>query len=318
VSQTPTVSVTVISYNAATTIEETLDSILQQDYGLSDVDLVISDDASTDNTLAVARNWLARNGHVFGSTRVIAHNENQGVSRNCNSAWKAATGDWIKTIAADDILFPDCLSANLAYVRKHPDCAVVMSKMRWFGGVERTTPEPSQIPFFDLPALEQYKSLRFDSFNVAPTSFIRREALENVGYADERFRHIEDWPLWMRFTKRGYRLYFNDCETVNYRVAESISKSSSRIANIPFLLDIIAIHKLHVPLESDGLLYRYLRFERGLSLYSKLLISRICRNQRSAFSRFLEAVALLLRPADLLGAVRRRFGRLTQKVRQAG
>ena len=303
-----------ISYNAAATIEETLDSVLRQDCGLEHVELLIADDASSDNTVAVTQNWLDRHGREFSHCKLIAHEKNGGVSRNCNAVWKAASGSWIKTIAADDILLPNCLTANLAYVRQHPDCSVVVSKMCWFGHVERITPEPSQIPFFDLPALEQYKSLRFDSFNFAPTSFIRRQALENVGYADERFRNIEDWPLWMKFTKKGYRICFNDCVTVKYRVADSISKSSSRIANIPFLIDIIAIHRLHVPLESDGLLYRYLRFERGLSLHSRLLISRVCGNRRSVFSRSLEGMALLLRPIDLLGALRRRFGRLARRV----
>ena len=308
------VSVTVICYNAQHTIEETLDSILNQDYGARNIELIISDDASSDNTGAVTEGWLARNGNLFHKIELILNKINRGVSRNCNVAWRASTGEWIKPIAGDDILLPHCLSSNLGFVAGRVDCNVVFSKMRWFGSLERVTPEHGQVALFELPALQQYKALRFGSFNFAPTSFIRKTALESVGYADERFRNIEDLPLWLSFTRRGYRLCFFDRVTVNYRVSDSISKSSSRFVNLLFLLDLIEIHKQQTPLETDGVRYRYLRFERTIGLRSTLLISRICRNRRSVFSRFLEFLALLLRPVDLCGVLRRRFGRVASRV----
>lgn len=312
--QASSVSVAVISYNAATTIEETLDSILRQDCGSENIELIISDDGSTDKTATIAEDWLTRHGDAFRHVELILSTTNYGVSRNCNTAWEACGGEWIKTIAADDVLLPNCLSANLEFVKRHPDCNVVFSKMRWFGSIDRVTPEPSQLSFFGLSAQQQYKALRFGSFNFAPTSFIRTPALKAVEYADERFRNIEDLPLWLKLTKAGYRLCFNDCVTVNYRVSDSTSKSSSRFVNVPFLLDLIQIHKQLTPLDSDGLSYRYLRFERGLGLYSTLLISKACGNRRSDFSRFLEGLALVLRPTDMWGAIRRRFGRLTRNM----
>ena len=308
------VSVTVISYNAERTIEETLDSILNQDYGARNIELIVSDDASSDNTVVVTEGWLGRNGHSFYKVELIANKVNRGVSRNCNIAWRAATSEWLKPIAADDILLPHCISANVGFVADRDDCNIVFSKMRWFGSVERVTPDPSQVGVFELPVLQQYKVLRFGSFNFAPTAFIRKKALESVGYADERFRNIEDFPLWLRFTRYGYRLLFFDSVTVQYRVSNSISKSSSRFINLPFLLDIIEIHKQQEPLDTDGAVYRYLRFERSVGLHSTLLISRICGNRRSVFSRFLEFLALLLRPVDLWGALRRRFGRFPSRM----
>ncbi len=312
------VSVAVISYNAAGTIEETLNSILRQDHGPENIELIISDDASTDQTAALTDSWLTVNGCAFHKAKFITNDSNGGVSKNCNTAWRAATGEWIKTIAADDILLEHCVSSNIAFVYGHSDCSAVFSKMKWFGGIERITPEPSQIRLFELPADQQYKALRFGSFNFAPTSFIRRKALESVGYADERFRNIEDLPLWLTLTKHGYRLFFNDDVTVRYRVANSISKSSSRFVNVPFLLDLIDLHKEVRPLDTDGIWDRYLRFERSIGLYSTLLISRVCGNRRSAFSRLLEFLALCLRPVDLWRALRRRLGRLTNRNLLAG
>lgn len=312
--QTETVGVAVISYNAEDTIEETLDGILNQDCGARNIELIVSDDASSDNTVAVTEAWLARNGDSFHKVELIPNKVNGGVSRNCNVAWQASTSEWIKTIAADDILLPHCLSANLEFVAGRADCNVVFSKMRWFGSIDRVTPEPSQLALFELPALQQYKAMRFGSFNFAPTSFILKKALEAVGYADERFRNIEDLPLWLRFTRHGYRLCFLDRVTVHYRVADSITKSSSRFVNLPFLHDLIEIHKQQEPLATDGIVYRYLRFERSIGLRSTLFISRICRNRRSVVSRLLEFLAILLRPVDLWRALRRRFGRFTSRM----
>ena len=107
---------------------------------------------------------------------------------------------------------------------------------------------------------------------------------------------------------------------MKYRVADSTSKSSTRFVNRLFLEDLILIHKSLKPLDSDGLTYRFLRFERSVGLYSTLLISKLCGNRRNAFSRALEAAALLLRPTDLWGAIRRRFARIAgrqQSVRAA-
>ncbi|MEL6448528.1 MAG: glycosyltransferase [Pseudomonadota bacterium] len=312
--QAATVSVAVISYNAATTIKETLDSILAQDLGPARIELAISDDASHDETVDVVERWLARHGDAFANVVFLRNAENGGVSRNCNLVWRASSAQWIKTIAADDILQPHCLSANLEFADQHPDCSVIVSKMRWFGSIDRVTPEPSQLAFFQRSALEQYQALRFGSFNFAPTSFIRKKAFEDIGYADEQFRNIEDLPLWLRFTRAGYALCFYDRETVNYRVSDSISKSSTRFVNVPFLRDLIEIHKQQTPIEADGLRYRYLRFERGIGLYSTLVISKLSGNRRSALTRVLEGLALLLRPRDLWGALRRRVGRLTGKA----
>ena len=311
------VSVAVLSYNAEATIEETLNSVLNQDHGASNIELIISDDGSTDGSGATIGKWLEKNGDQFHKARAILNELNGGVSRNCNVAWKACSGEWIKTIGADDILLEDCLSAYVDYVAQRSDCDVVFSKMKWFGGIDRVTPEPSQLAFFDLPAAQQHRALRFGSFNFAPTSFIRRSALASVGYADEKFRNIEDLPLWLKLTRRGHKLFFLDKIMVHYRVAHSISKSSSRFVNMPFLLDLIEIHRQQEPLADDSLLDRYLRVERRMGLHSTLLISKLCRNRRSWFSRSLEFVALLLRPLDCFHALGRRATRLRMKLRRA-
>lgn len=311
------VSIAVLSYNAEATIEETLNSALNQSLGAGNIELVVSDDGSTDGSAAVIGSWLDMHAGHFYSARAILNERNGGVSRNCNLAWQACSGEWIKTIGADDLLTQDCLDVYTDYVKDRSDCDAVVAKMKWFGAIDRVTPEPSQLAFFGLTAAQQHRVLRFSSFNFAPTSFLRRSTLAALGYADERFRNVEDLPLWLKFTGHGHKLFFLDRITVHYRVAHSISKSSSRFVNMPFLLDLIAIHGQQVPLEDESWFDRYLRLERKVGLHSTLLISKLCRNRRSWFSRSLEFLALLLRPVDLFQAVRRRVARLRMKLGRA-
>jgi glycosyltransferase involved in cell wall biosynthesis len=312
------VSVAVLSYKAEATIQDTLNSVLNQDLGPGNIELIISDDGSADGTPAAIAAWLEKNAAHFHAARAIFNEVNGGVSRNCNVVWQACSGEWIKTIGADDLLTEDCLGAYLEYVGNRSDCDAVFAKMKWFGAIDRVTPEPSQLDFFDLTAAQQHRLLRYGSFNFAPTSFLRNSTLASVGYADESFRNIEDLPLWLKLTGHGHKLFFMDRITVHYRVAHSISKSSSRFVNMPFLLDLIAIHRQQAHLEDDSWRDRYLRMERWLGLHSTLLISKLCGNRRSWFSRSLEFLALLLRPVDLFQAVGRRWTRLRMRLARAG
>ncbi|EGQ9994427.1 glycosyltransferase family 2 protein, partial [Vibrio vulnificus] len=86
-----------------------LDSILLQSYGSENIELIISDDGSTDETVAIVNCWLEYRKREFYDVKFFASQVNHGISKNCNIAWKAATSEWIKTIAGDDILLDNCL-----------------------------------------------------------------------------------------------------------------------------------------------------------------------------------------------------------------
>ena len=73
----------------------------------------------------------------------------------------------------------------------------------------------------------------FDRIHFSPSAWVHRETLVSLGGFDERFKLLEDHPLWLSFTKNGHRLYFMDKITVNYRA------HSKAIANnaITWLVD---------------------------------------------------------------------------------
>ncbi len=98
------ISVMVVTYNSEYTIEETLNSVLLQSYGAENIELIITDDCSKDNTVSIIKKWSVYNKNKFYRVVLIENSVNKGVSENCNIGWKACTSNWIKSIGGDDLL----------------------------------------------------------------------------------------------------------------------------------------------------------------------------------------------------------------------
>ena len=104
----PLVSVILPAYNAAAHLRRAVDSALGQT--MSDLEIVIVDDASTDATLEIAGRIAARDPRV----RVLHNERNSGPSVSRNRAIAAARGEWIAILDADDSWLPERLERMLA------------------------------------------------------------------------------------------------------------------------------------------------------------------------------------------------------------
>lgn len=299
--QNITVSVCVITFNSENTILETLDSIKAQSYGSKNIELIIADDCSTDNTKLIVEQWIALNQHIFNKIEFIPHKKNKGVSHNINTAWKSATSSWIKTIAGDDILSINCIDSNIKFIESNESVRILFSYMRTFyeenGHLhyDRTLPEKENLPFFKLNSKLQFQFLLINSFNIAPSSFIHRKVLQDVLFADERFSLIEDLPLWLKITQHGYTLHINPEVTVYYRISNSLSNSVSRFTNIPFTQEIINVHKILIKPYIKGFSYIYY-YDKIFELKTNLLIAKITNNKRNIISYSLQKLCSLFRP----------------------
>lgn len=218
--QQPLVSICVISYNSSEFVLETLESAKAQTY--KNIELIISDDGSSDNTIEICKNWLSGNKERFVRTELITVEKNTGIPANCNRAVKAAKGKWIKLIAADDILLEDCIIDNIEYVRNHPKIMILFSTMQPFleENGERKFLEPVKLsqPFLDLTADQQFVEIIFGKMpGVAPTAFIAQQLYEELDYYDEEFKLAEDYPFWLKCTSHQHRFVAMDKLTVLYR-----------------------------------------------------------------------------------------------------
>ena len=217
----PLVSVTVITYNSSKTVLETLDSIKAQTY--QNIELIVSDDCSTDNTVELCRHWIVQNQDRFVRTELLTIEKNTGVAGNCNRAGAACQGEWVKGIAGDDILMPNCVQDCMDYVAEHPDTIYLFGKQKAFGASEERCKDIDAVfdyTFFNLTQEQQLHRLVFDGNCVpATTLFYNRVADQKVGIKnDERIPLLEDWPKWINLLRAGVKLHFVEKDLVKYRV----------------------------------------------------------------------------------------------------
>ena len=217
----PLVSVTVITYNSSKTVLETLDSIKAQTY--QNIELIVSDDCSTDNTVELCRNWIEQNKSRFVRTELLTVEKNTGVAGNSNRAGAACQGEWVKGVAGDDMLQPNCVQDCLDYVTEHPDTVYLFGKQKAFGASEERCEEVDAVfdySFFKLTQSQQLHRLVFDGNCVpATTLFYNKEADLRIGIKnDERIPLLEDWPKWINLLRAGVKLHFVDKVLVDYRV----------------------------------------------------------------------------------------------------
>lgn len=143
--QKPLVTIAVTTYNSAEYVVETLDSVKAQTY--DNIELIITDDGSKDDSVAICREWLEKNQSRFVRTLLI-EGENIGVAGNTNRALYAAQGEWWKDLSGDDILPSDAVEKHMLYVRSHPGVGYFFGKEIFFvGKFSDKNFEPQEMPF---------------------------------------------------------------------------------------------------------------------------------------------------------------------------
>ncbi len=221
----PLVSIVVITYNSEKYVLETLESAKAQTY--RNLELIISDDCSTDGTAEVCRNWLENNQHFFINSKLIKASKNTGIPSNVNRGVNAARGKWIKLIAGDDILLDNCISDNIDYVKDNHNINFLFSKPIYINENSNTitSNDSKKIrdndPFYRLSAKKQYLHLLTKNHPInPPTLFYKKKIVDDLGGFDENFVN-EDFPLYLKITKAGNKLYFKSKETIKYRIHSS-------------------------------------------------------------------------------------------------
>lgn len=229
-SNAPLVSIVLITYNSAKYVLETLESVKSQTW--QHIELIISDDGSTDQTTTICSNWLSENRHRFYKTQLITVPQNTGIPANCNRGLRAMSGQWLKTLSGDDILLENCLTDNLEYARRFPDASFIVSDMQEIDDnsvlIRNEVVNEGVIFIAGMPSVKkQLKAFtRWPVFLNVPTFFCRKEAMEKIGYCDEDFKIYEDMTMVIRMMEQGFRMHYMQRPTVAYRIHHnSISRS---------------------------------------------------------------------------------------------
>ena len=248
--ETPLVSIIVITYNSAKYVLETLESAKAQTY--QNIELIISDDGSQDETVELCENWLAENKDRFIDSQIITVEKNTGIPANCNRGVKASHGEWIKLIAGDDAFYNGAITNTISFLVKNPQIEVLQTSIQFFNEnfeersiMEIMQPQQFQWSFFSSRAEKQHFDLQITNPVAAPGIFFKRIILEEMNFFDEEIIICEDYPMWLKLTNAGIRIYFENILTVKYRRhLESVTLGSHvgvhfcTVQNANFQLDI--------------------------------------------------------------------------------
>jgi glycosyltransferase involved in cell wall biosynthesis len=225
VNNQPLISIIVITYNSSRFVLETLESIKAQTY--RNIELIVSDDYSKDKTIEICKKWIEENKERFVRTAFVSAESNTGVPANINRGLKASQGLWIKCLAGDDLLREDCLFELMSFISEQQDDIQILyaDVVRFYGNsvdnVEIRKNQNHRFSSMESTAKEQYEMLLRFNRVWAASMIIRKDLLLSVNGFDERFRLLEDWPLWVKITEAGHKIYYLDKPLVYYRIHEN-------------------------------------------------------------------------------------------------
>jgi glycosyltransferase involved in cell wall biosynthesis len=217
----PLVSTIVLSYNQSRFVSETLESVKAQTYKATQ--LIIVDDCSSDDSVAIIEHWLQETGL---RCTFIRHQENQGICKSINDALAVATGKYISMIASDDVWLPDKIARQVKIMESQPDqVGVLYSDAFQMDAQGRSLPDfyiLSARP--NLPEIPQGQArdvldaLLEGNFIPGMTTLIRRNCYNEVGLYDEDLPW-EDWDMWLRIA-RQYSFLYSPIPSAKYRLHE--------------------------------------------------------------------------------------------------
>ena len=232
-NNSPLVSVVIITYNSSRLVLETLESIKSQTY--KNLELVVSDDCSNDDTVNVVKEWVRCNKQYFSNTKIVIGEKNKGISANCNNGVRAASGEWIKLLAGDDKLEPFAIEEYMNFIRMNQGAKFLCCKLRMFGDDEKFVKETEShyetdfYPKLQLSHEQQYDELLKMLFIPAPGVFYLKEIWEDVNGYEEKYKYCEEHPFYVKVIKK-YKLYFVDKHLVLYRVYRgSVCRAKTKV-----------------------------------------------------------------------------------------
>jgi glycosyltransferase involved in cell wall biosynthesis len=191
----PAVSVMMPVYNTERYLAEAVESILAQTF--ADFELIVIDDGSTDGSGAILERYAARDGRIRPTRR-----PGRGTTPTRNEILAQARGEFCAVMDSDDVALPGRLERQVAYLRAHPECVAVGSRVLLI--------DPDGAPLRTMVRHMTHEEIDAVHMGGAtgsaichPTTMLRRAALEAVGGYRDEYDLAEDYDLYLRLAEVG-------------------------------------------------------------------------------------------------------------------
>jgi glycosyltransferase involved in cell wall biosynthesis len=223
------VSVVIPTFNQAEFLKEALDSVISQTHRTWEA--IVINNFSTDATVAVVNSLNdARISRLdFANNGVIARSRNKGI--------EVAKGEYVAFLDSDDLWEPTKLTRSLDALSSGAD--LVCHAERWFGGGKR-----ERVVQYGPEFRAEYESLLLNGNCISTSAtVVRRSVLADLGGFRERddFITTEDYDLWLRTAKSGYKIVFTREVLGSFR-RHSTSASSSTVRHLHAELAVLEEH----------------------------------------------------------------------------
>lgn len=189
----PLWSVVIPTYNCAHYLKETLSSVLAQDLGPEQMEIIVVDDHSTeDDPEAVVKQYGQ------GRVQFIRQAKNVGKVRNYETGLQATTGLYIHQLHGDDMVLPGFYKTMTQLLEAHPKAGAAFCRTLYMDGEGQWTGMTGMLQEQDGIVAEMLPQLYVKQQIQTPSMVVKRAVYENIGAFDRRLDCLEDWEMWIR------------------------------------------------------------------------------------------------------------------------
>lgn len=202
----PKVSIIMPCYNQALYVSEAIEGVLNQTFG--DIELIIIDDCSTDNSADIIRNYEKLDNRIMA----IYHDTNKGVSLSRNDGLAASMGEYIAFCDSDDVWEKNKLYVQLSSFEKNGGAGLIHSDSLIIDENGRPTGQRFSSIYHKGETLSGnlFERLCLTNFINTSTVIIHRRCVDDAGWFGEGIDHGEDWVYWVKIARRNTLLYIDD------------------------------------------------------------------------------------------------------------
>lgn len=178
------VSVIVPVYNASSYLDDTIKSLIKQTYGFKNIELVLVNDGSKDNSLEICKKYQEKYSNI-----IVIDKENSGVSDTRNTGFNASSGKYIMFLDSDDLINKDSIKYLSEFLDKNKNVLFVISRVRMF---EKTNKWHYMDYRFkdDKKFININEDLTYSQYH-STGILIRRSAIEDIKF-DKNIKYGED------------------------------------------------------------------------------------------------------------------------------
>lgn len=256
----PLLSIVTATYNNGPLLPRFFESIVNQTY--QNWELVIVNDGSTDNTLAVCEEYAARDARIK-----VYKQENQGQSAARNLALDKIHGDLVAFVDGDDAIKPDTYQKAIEILLKHHYCDIVTIPIHWINKTEDFITGASLYPVVDRA--EMLRLLYGTSMHILSLLLVnklyRRELIEGLRFVSGVV--FDDNLMSIQILKRSKGICFSLVGGYEYHQEEFDETKNNWTP-----------HKDYSQMYINCAVYDELSGELGLAKYRDLIYSRICNH----------------------------------------